>query len=324
MIDHCLIISRYMENIDWVYTLLSVCNWIENVLIFNKGLHVTSRDERVKIIPRPNIGREGETYLHYIIENYDTLPSKLWFIQANPFEHSPNFMNLCSKESCDQYVHKIFQPLSWRYNSMIPPNCEFDERYYIHNNKVNQYYIDSKTQQTTELHTFYDYLHEMKVHKLNKLIRAPYNNYLQYMCCASNIPEPQTIIPYCWSAIFFVRREGILKNPKNTYTSLKQILLSSDPHGGDQGFVLERLWQYIFTHESWENVEHIHTSLYHSEAWSCTNVCACYDQMSSTISVSERSYCYHPSKQTPAKKTSHNVIQKHRFKRICCYESYVL
>lgn len=35
----------------------------------------------------PNIGREGHTYLHYIIENYNNLPDEILFSQYDPIDH---------------------------------------------------------------------------------------------------------------------------------------------------------------------------------------------------------------------------------------------
>ena len=42
---------------------------------------VTGADE---VLRRPNIGRESETYLHHILQNYDTLPRFTFFTQAEP------------------------------------------------------------------------------------------------------------------------------------------------------------------------------------------------------------------------------------------------
>jgi hypothetical protein len=35
----------------------------------------------------PNVGREAETYLRYIIENYNCLPEYVAFLQGHPFDH---------------------------------------------------------------------------------------------------------------------------------------------------------------------------------------------------------------------------------------------
>ena len=92
------------------------------------------------------------------------------------------------------------------------------------------------------------------VKKLKEITPKPYGNYLHFMCGSSGIPIPQTIIPYCWSAIFYIKNTSVYYNPRESYIKLRNILLSSDLQGGYQGFVLERLWYYIFTHKSYNSL----------------------------------------------------------------------
>jgi hypothetical protein len=36
----------------------------------------------------PNVGREGHTYLHYIVQHYNSLPEHVVFLQGDPFDHA--------------------------------------------------------------------------------------------------------------------------------------------------------------------------------------------------------------------------------------------
>jgi len=303
--DHCIIISRYNENIDWVYKLVKKETWIQNILIVNKGdkLPFIKNFPQINIINTKNIGREGETYLTYIIENYNNLPDKLWFVQANPFDHSPDYINLLSKKTTQLYIKNKFQTLSWRYNEIIPPNFESDQRFFINKNRVVQYFIDSRTQQTVEHHQFYDVLHEVKVKELKKITPMPYGNYLHYMCGHSSIKTPKQIIPYCWSAIFFVRKEGILLNKKSSYESLRQLLLSSNLQGGYQGFVLERLWNYLFTHNSYNSVDDLKKI-----TWNYSDICGCWNKNYNFISLFSKSYLIHPDLNPPSYSDDSDMI----------------
>lgn len=47
----------------------------------------------------PNIGREAETYLRYIVDNYENLPDLSIFVQGNPFDH----INM----SNDAFIEKV-------------------------------------------------------------------------------------------------------------------------------------------------------------------------------------------------------------------------
>jgi hypothetical protein len=67
------VISKYNEN----------CEWIEKIkhktIIYDKSESPINGS-----IVRPNIGREAETLLYHIIENYDKLPDITIFLQGDP------------------------------------------------------------------------------------------------------------------------------------------------------------------------------------------------------------------------------------------------
>lgn len=100
------ILAKYKEQNHFWRDLLS-----ENyeVLIYNKfdGENLL-----------PNVGREGHTYLHYIVENYNNLPDEILFSQYDPSDHfsgnrkihfsdamkiflNKNLINFCGIRACD-------------------------------------------------------------------------------------------------------------------------------------------------------------------------------------------------------------------------------
>lgn len=70
------ILSRYQESDHSWYNILK--DRYSNIIVYNKF----DSDNRL-----PNIGREGHTYLYYIINNYDNLPEELLFSQYDPLDH---------------------------------------------------------------------------------------------------------------------------------------------------------------------------------------------------------------------------------------------
>ena len=63
-----MVISRYKESLDWID------DFQVATLIYNKGeIFNVNNSKNITIINLPNIGREGHTYLHHIIANYDNL-----------------------------------------------------------------------------------------------------------------------------------------------------------------------------------------------------------------------------------------------------------
>jgi hypothetical protein len=83
------VIARYNEPVDW----------IENIgldyIIYNKGNKIDSNHiDFERIVHVPNEGREGETYLRYITENYEEIPDLVVFLQGNPFDHFPRLFEV--------------------------------------------------------------------------------------------------------------------------------------------------------------------------------------------------------------------------------------
>jgi len=306
--SNCIIVSRYNENVDWLLELIYKYSWIQQILIFNKGIDdlsdIIQNSSKIKIVKKENIGRESETYLSYIIDNYYNLPKFIWFIQGCPFDHSPDFIDLLSENSIDFYIHKEFQSLTWRYDENLPKNIESDKRFYINNNRIINYYIDTTSQQTVEAHSFYDYMHAIKVNDSNKKTPKPYNNYLQYMCGESEIPLPSKIICYCWSAIFYVNSNSILKNKRKTYIKLREILLSEDSQGGHQGYILERLWDYIFTHISYNSINDLQESI----EWNYSNLCLCWNSNLGYVTLYDKSYQVHHTTKPMTKVNGYVMI----------------
>jgi hypothetical protein len=77
-----IVISRYNESLAWLDFLTEEQK--AHVLVYNKGPDDISFPVNEKL---PNVGREGHTYLWYIIQNYDRLPEQVIFLQADPFDH---------------------------------------------------------------------------------------------------------------------------------------------------------------------------------------------------------------------------------------------
>lgn len=72
------VVAKYKEDISWTkkYDL--------NYYIYNKDQNDTSFQ-----LNSPNIGRESETYIRFILDNYDQLNDreKILFLQGHPFDH---------------------------------------------------------------------------------------------------------------------------------------------------------------------------------------------------------------------------------------------
>jgi nucleoside-diphosphate-sugar epimerase len=76
-----IVIARYNESLNWTDHLKR-----ENLVIYNKGNPLDPVKFPV-VEKRQNIGREVESYMHYVINNYDNLPDYVIFLQGYPFDH---------------------------------------------------------------------------------------------------------------------------------------------------------------------------------------------------------------------------------------------
>ena len=71
------VISQYKEDLDWLAPVANHCH------IYHKGGKVIPHFEYRQWQILPNVGREGHTYLHHIVNNYDYLADITVFLQGS-------------------------------------------------------------------------------------------------------------------------------------------------------------------------------------------------------------------------------------------------
>lgn len=81
------IVTKYKEDVSWINQL----NY--DVIVFNKN----KEDNKFYENNLPNVGREGHTFINYIINNYDNLPDYVAFLQGNPFDHCSNVIDIINE-----------------------------------------------------------------------------------------------------------------------------------------------------------------------------------------------------------------------------------
>jgi hypothetical protein len=88
-----LVISHYNENLDWVKSLDPEIK----IYLYTKGNFGSlpsflKGKNNIYIESLENIGNEQHTYYYHLVKNYNNLEDLVYFIQANPHDHSRNFM----------------------------------------------------------------------------------------------------------------------------------------------------------------------------------------------------------------------------------------
>jgi len=97
MID--VIIAKYNEDIKWINNLSS--NF--NPIIYNKG----GNGDGIKL---NNVGRESDTYIYHILNNYYNLSEWNIFCQGDPFPHCSRFVKFINEFNYND-KNKLIHPL---------------------------------------------------------------------------------------------------------------------------------------------------------------------------------------------------------------------
>lgn len=259
-----IVVSRYAERLDWLGSVLDA-GAVESAVVYNKGSAIEFADDRVEVRQVNNVGREGGTYLDYIIKNYDNLPARVWFSQGDPLEHSPDFVGLLGESAVVEYANRGFQGLTDRWRGECPGWFGFDSlsldsttAWRVAGKKCVKYFID-KDLNTVGHCEFKD----LGLIWMRESFESMYGkkHMFGHMAGLAGIPEPKPITEFFYSACFFASRETILSNPVSSYEALRSFLYESDPQGGFQGYLLERFWPYLFTRRSYDTL----TDCYRSE-----------------------------------------------------------
>jgi len=200
-----IIVARYNENIKWL------TSEMKNCIIYNKGNPLNIHNE----ILLENVGRESETYLHYIITNYDNLPDVVVFTQARIADH---------KGSDDI-----------RYLINIKNEA-------LHYSKSNPTIVHTHTGKCI----YYD--KEWNVRQDGYYLKDNYKNnkpitFIEWFKTNIDIDYPNPIKIYI-AAIFAVKKEKILSRPIEFY---KKLISEVNHHiNSTEGHFFERSWYYIF------------------------------------------------------------------------------
>lgn len=105
-------VARYTEDIKWVDQTGLPC------VIYNKGPALAR-----PCITVPNVGRDSETILRYILTHYHRLPDLVVFAQGDPFPHCRDF--LTRLEAATGYTEFTMNRVDSSNHADFPPRLPF-------------------------------------------------------------------------------------------------------------------------------------------------------------------------------------------------------
>lgn len=94
-----LVVAKYKEDVSWL------ANVNIPAVVYDKCPEVRPEIDlpNVLFIETPNVrnGREAHSYLTHISSNYDNLADVTFFVQGDPFEHSPRLLDRLQQDYAD-------------------------------------------------------------------------------------------------------------------------------------------------------------------------------------------------------------------------------
>jgi hypothetical protein len=238
-------VARYTEGLEW----LKLVPEDFDVIVYNKGGKIASKDaidRASKIIELENVGRESQTYLHHILTYGRASDDFTVFAQADPFEHSPDFIKLLQSWR----AWRPIQVLSSRFKSQnqIPPlNVLLDDKFdFIHDLQVRSEFFSLISLQP--LH-FYD-SGVSSIEAAGRKIYGvePGRNLVSAFLRSSHLEEladraaSHLIGRFSYGAIFAVRNELVDAVPQQTWERISEYLARHS----ELPYFLERMWLHIF------------------------------------------------------------------------------
>lgn len=241
--DVHVVVSKFMEDTSWITQLRG--DVFKTITVYDKSGSSTNKheDKRVSVVPLENVGRETDTYLNYIYDNYYDLPEHIVFTQADPFPHSPDFLNIMNNELPKLIGSEKFVPLTIRYIPTRPPD-DVIRKY----TKENSFYCMYTTQCQNNKNIEWD---EFEFNPINenyknvnnlKYLDNPFYHFAQE-AGLHDFPSNATTLKFFYSAIFYVHSDLIKRHPREHYK--KWIELNKKDLS--YGYMFEKMWYYIFT-----------------------------------------------------------------------------
>lgn len=199
-VEYQIVVARYNEDINYLSLFKDI------MVVYNKGnSEVPSIFNSIRL---PNVGRESHTYLYHIIQNYDNLANRTFFIQGRINDHK------------------------------LLPIME----YFVPNNFVGRLVKNDTSYIKTHIKHEGKYLKDLISGNMKRSKYTPYEWINKIGIDISKNKEFSMV----WGAIFCVSKELILSRPKEFYQDIiKYVDYDINP---EEGHFFERSWYLIFNH----------------------------------------------------------------------------
>lgn len=207
-----IVVARYEEKLDWIAQLVQKG---ARVTCYNKGKSAIDING-VQVKTLKNVGREGQSYLTYLIENYDNLPEITIFLPGSCMD--PHKRSRAFKTIQLAYQTKKTVMLGDKISSLKA--------------KFKDFQIDSWKSTNVQ---------NASKNSENALVPSsirPFGKWMDHYCSGL---DAQLV---AWNGIFAISKHDILKRSRLFYQQLLSTLdKCTNP---EAGHYMERAWTAIF------------------------------------------------------------------------------
>jgi Protein of unknown function (DUF3431) len=210
-----LVISRYQEDLSWIPNIPTTA--YSKGFIYNKGTAITAQYPNMELSILPNLGREGHTYVHHIVQKYNELPDIILFIPGSVW----------TNENKRSRLQKILDHIQTNGSSVIIGHKDPKTIDEAHNFSLD---IWDGTSQENSRHN--------PENKIQPSSDRPLRTWFEKRFAGESLN--------CVSFLGIVAasREDIQKRPIEFYRGLLEELSSVHP---EAGHYTERTWKTIFS-----------------------------------------------------------------------------
>lgn len=178
--DYVLVVSKYKENTHWTKK-------YENVRVYDKF-----NDKDLS-----NIGREAHTYLTYILNNYENLPSNVYFSQGWIQDHTDESIFKTGKYSCALIESYTDNGHIKQYNGKYTfPKEKLDIKSWFHK------YVDDSVDLEKPIHIWWNAIFPLKREYILSRPKEYYQMLLDLIPKNGNNPEIGHYFERSWYYIF--------------------------------------------------------------------------------------------------------------------------
>lgn len=207
------VVSQYLNNVSWIY------DYTDNYVIYDKS---NTMAEDAHVIKLEDVGYNIYDYCHFIVNNYNSLPDVIAFLEGNPWDHISiqTFNKLIYSEAFTALEDYSSVPESYAHK-------KDEDGGYMEIN--NSWYIGS------HIKTYGS--------RVNKF----FDNYNQFLDEMFENPEHPEWIRFAPGGQYIVPKNNILYYSRDFYKKIMGFVdycdLPSEAH------IIERALYYIFTNK---------------------------------------------------------------------------